>query len=64
MKKCYVYDGPVLKFGTIVTPKWHGSTFAVSEKQATNNLVYQFKKQVGLVANTKVSLVSMPKAQN
>lgn len=64
MKRCYVYDGPVLRFGTIMVSKWHGSTFAVSEKQAANNLVYQFKRQVGLIPATKVSLAGTPKATN
>ena len=63
MKKEYVYSGPVLKFGTIIANNWRGSTFAVSEKQAASNLVYQFKKQNGLVANTKVSLAGMPVAR-
>lgn len=64
MKRCYVYDGPVLKFGTVIASKWHGSTFAVSEKQAANNLAYQFKRQVGLVANTRVSLAGTPTPRN
>lgn len=64
MKKEYVYTGPVLKFGTVVANNWHGSTFAVSEKQAASNLAYQFKKQFGLVANTRVSLAGTPVARS
>lgn len=60
VKREYVYSGPVLKFGSVVANNWHGSTFAVSEKQATNNLVYQFKKQYGIVVNIKVSLAGTP----
>lgn len=57
MKKLFVYDGPVTRFGNIVTNRWHGSTLAVSEKQARQNLAYHFKMQFGFTANAKVELV-------
>lgn len=59
-KRRYVYSGPVLKFGAIVANDWRGSTFAASERQATNNLVYQFKRQYGMVANVNISLAGAP----
>lgn len=60
MKHRYVYDGPVFKFNTVVANNWHGSTWAVSDKQAASNLAYQFKKQSGLTANTKIALAKLP----
>lgn len=40
----YMYDGPVMNFGTCISDRWHGTTYAVSEKKARSNLAYQFKK--------------------
>ena len=45
MKKLYSYTGPVLKFDVVVARNWHGSTWAVSEKQAASNLAYQYKNR-------------------
>ena len=56
MKHCYVYDGPILKFNTVISNHWHGSTWAVSKEKAASNLTYQFKKQTGLSAGAKISL--------
>lgn len=60
MKHCYVYDGPVLSFGKIVSNNWHGSTWAISPQKAASNLAYQFKQQMGLVAGAKISLAHSP----
>jgi len=53
----YIYDGPVINnFGKIINNKWKGETYAVSYNKAISNLCYQFKKQYGLIKNTKVTL--------
>ena len=41
----YLYDGPVMEFGTCISNRWQGTTYAVSERKARSNLVYQFKKK-------------------
>ena len=41
----YIYDGPVLEFGTCVADHWRGETMAPSENKARSNLKYQYKKQ-------------------
>lgn len=42
----YSYDGVVKEFDTIISNRWRGSTYAVSEKKAKSNLVYQYKKNM------------------
>ena len=39
----YAYDGPVMEFQNCVAHRWKSTTYAVSEKKARSNLVYQFK---------------------
>lgn len=57
MTKQYFYDGPVLRFNTIIANRWRASTYAVSEKEAMRNLVFRFKKENGLEKTAKVSFV-------
>lgn len=52
----YRYEGPVKKFGVIVSHWWVGETMAVSESKARSNLEYQFKKRLGYGAGIKVTL--------
>jgi hypothetical protein len=54
--KKYSYTGPVEVFGKCVDNQWYGSTYATSEKKARSNLKYQYKKQLGKTAATKVTL--------
>lgn len=54
--KHYIYEGPVLNLYRVITEKWKGETYAVSDKKAIGNLSYQFKKQHGLSKNSKVFL--------
>ena len=55
--KRYRYTGPVTSFGKILTENWTGETFAVSEKKARSNLIFQYKKYYGKVtAQTKIEL--------
>ncbi len=52
----YQYDGPVMRFDICVDHRWKAKTIAPSEAKARSNFVYRYKKENGLVANTKVSL--------
>lgn len=52
----YIYNGPVMEFGTCVMNRWSGETMAVSEAKAKNNLTYQYKKSHNRLAGTKVTL--------
>lgn len=52
----YIYDGPVVVFGTCVMNRWQASTCAVSEKKARSNLAYQFKKKTNRVPEAKITL--------
>ena len=52
----YSYEGPVMELDRCVMEKWSGTTRAVSEKKAKNNLAYQYKKSHNRTANTRVTL--------
>ena len=52
----YSYRGPVMVFDRCVENYWCGETTASSEKKARSNLAYQYKKEMGLIPQTKVSI--------
>ena len=52
----YSYRGPVMVFDKCVEHYWTGETTASSEKKARSNLAYQYKKEMGLIPQTKVSI--------
>ena len=52
----YKYDGPVMSFEDCVANRWQGSTYAVSEKKARSNLIYQFKKKNNRIPGAKITL--------
>lgn len=52
----YFYDGPVLEFDRIISERWNASTRAETEKKARSNLAFQFKKQYGREARSKISI--------
>ena len=52
----YLYDGPVTSFGTMVTNRWKGSTYAMSDRKAKSNLAFQYKKQRHLQPGSKIEL--------
>lgn len=52
----YIYNGPVMEFDRLVASNWKASTYAVSEKKARSNLIYQFKKATNRVAATRITL--------
>lgn len=52
----YIYDGPVMLFDRCVADHWKGETMAPTVSKARSNLAYQAKKQLNLIAGTKVKL--------
>ena len=52
----YLYCGPVYYFDRCISTEWIGATMATSDKQAINNLAYQYKRDHGYVPNAKISL--------
>lgn len=52
----YTYEGPVLEFDRVVSERWYGSTYAKTEQRARCNLTYQYKKQFGKTAASKITL--------
>ena len=52
----YMYDGPVMEFDICIANRWQGSTYAVSEKKARNNLAYQYKKKNNRPPGAKITL--------
>ena len=52
----YIYEGPVEVFGKCVDNRWRGETMADSEARARCNLAYQYKKQTGRTAATRITL--------
>lgn len=56
MMNRYVYDGPVMEFGTCIMARWKASTYAISEKKARSNLAYRFKRENNRTPNTKITL--------
>lgn len=52
----YTYDGPVMEFNRCISDRWKGTTYAVSEKKARNNLAYQFKINHNRLTSAKISL--------
>lgn len=60
----YTYDGPVMEFETCVASRWHGSTYAASEKKAKSNLAYQFKKNNNYISGARITLPGKVKVVN
>lgn len=44
----FTFKGSVYQFGKYIC-NWQGETFARSEAEARNNLLYQFKKKMGVI---------------
>lgn len=51
MKRKYVYRGGVRHFDNLVTSDFSCSTFAVSEAQAVQNILFRFKRSHGYSLN-------------
>lgn len=52
----YQYDGPVMRFDDCVQHRWKATTVAPTEARAKSNLAYRYKKENGLMPNTKITL--------
>lgn len=55
-KHLFRYTGCLFQFGKLVASNFDASTYAVSEKQARNNILFQAKKFLNLVPSAKVEL--------
>lgn len=55
-KQCYSYEGPVMKDGWRYLSNWKASTYASSEKQAINNLIFRFKQDYKIFKGAYVTL--------
>lgn len=55
-KKPFSYEGPVLYLGNVIQRYWCAATYAVSDKKARSNLVYQYKVEHGLPINASIDL--------
>lgn len=60
----YTYYGPVMFFNKLVADHWKGETMAPNIKKARNNLSYQAKNQLNLIAGSKVELPGKIKMVN
>lgn len=58
------YYGPVKEFNKLVAENWYGETIAVSEDKARSNLAYQYKKQHGKAARSKIILPGVVEKMN
>lgn len=52
----YIYEGPVMKFGTCIVNHWKGETVAVSESEARSNLIYQYKTNNHCLPSANITL--------
>lgn len=53
----YQYDGPVMRFDDCVQHRWKATTVAPTEAKAKSNLAYRYKKENGLMPNTKITTI-------
>lgn len=51
----YFYDGPVMRYGKVVNPRWRAETMAESVAKAKSNLAYRYRKEMGLAKNVPVT---------
>ncbi len=54
--KRYFYDGLVKEFDTVVDYRFKAETVAVSERQARNNLAYQWKMSHRRAPDSRITL--------
>ena len=60
----YSYDSPVITFNKNLAHHWKVETITPTETKARSNLTYQVKKQLKLMAGTRVSLPGKIKMVN
>lgn len=52
----FIYDGPVMCFGKVISEKFKSSTIATSKKKALVNIIDQYKRWNGLGKRYKIEL--------
>lgn len=52
----FIYEGPVMEFGKLLTDRWKGETIAPTESKARSNLIYQFKRQNNRIVGSRITL--------
>lgn len=60
-KRVWIYKGSVKHYDEIVIRNWYAETHAVSEKQAANNILMQFKRKIGATVDSVYQLCGNPK---
>lgn len=56
--RTYLYDGPIIVFGSVKDPKWKATTRATSKSEARRNFEFRAKKKLGLLPSAKVQLTA------
>lgn len=59
-KRLFRYTGAVLLYGKPVSDCWTAETYAVSEKKATSNLEFRYKRNFGYTSTALVKLAGKP----
>lgn len=59
-KRLFRYTGAVLLYGKPVSDRWSAETYAVSEKKATSNLEFRYKRKFGYTSTAMVKLAGKP----
>jgi len=60
-KKKFTFTGAVMLFDKIVANNWSAETYAVSSKQALNNLAFRYKNSMGLLPRSQIKLTGILK---
>ena len=55
-RNVYTYKGPVKHYDQVIANNWDAETTAASEKQARNNLMFQFRKKYGYTTSFQITL--------
>lgn len=60
----FIYEGPVMEFGKLLTDRWKGETITPTESKARSNLIYQFKRQNNRIVGSRITLPGKIKLVN
>lgn len=52
----YRYEGPVYEYNKLIDNSYICNTYAISKKQALNNIRYQIKKNLGKEINSNINI--------
>lgn len=56
-RKRYTFDGGVKVYDRVATSRFVAATRATSKKKAVSNIAYQFRRNMGLAAHVRVTLL-------